>query len=71
MRIEYALGIINNQEETDKTLETLGKVCGFRSYSSFMQNFKQFTGKLPYEYIKEIKQKRIKDKGMEEKDVEG
>ena len=71
MRIEYAIGIINNQEETDKTLETLGKVCGFRSYSSFMQNFKQFTGKLPYEYIKEIKQKRIKDKGMEEKDVEG
>ena len=71
MRIEYAIGIINNQEETDKTLETLGKVCGFRSYSSFMQNFKQFTGKLPYEYIKEIKQKRIKDKGLEEKDVEG
>ena len=71
MRIEYALGIINNQEETDKTLETLGKVCGFRSYSSFMQNFKQFTGKLPYEYIKEIKQKRIKDKGLEEKDVVG
>lgn len=71
MRIEYAIGIINNQEETDKTLETLGKVCGFRSYSSFMQNFKQFTGKLPYEYIKEIKQKRIKDKGLEEKDVVG
>jgi len=68
MRIEYAIGIINNQEETDKTLETLGKVCGFRSYSSFMQNFKQFTGKLPYEYIKEIKQKRIKDKGLEEKE---
>lgn len=71
MRIVFAIGIINNQEETDKTLETLGKVCGFRSYSSFMQNFKQFTGKLPYEYIKEIKQKRIKDKGLEEKDVVG
>ena len=58
MRIEYAIGIINNQDETDKTLETLGKACGFKSYSAFMQNFKQFTGKLPYEYIREIKQKK-------------
>jgi len=57
MRIEYAIDIINNQEETDKTLETLGKVCGFRSYSAFIQNFRQFTGKLPNEYIKEIKKK--------------
>ena len=58
MRIEYAIGIINNQYETDKTLETLGKACGFKSYSAFMQNFKQLTGKLPYEYIREIKQKK-------------
>jgi transcriptional regulator GlxA family with amidase domain len=58
MRIEYAIGIINNQDETDKTLETLGKLCGFKSYSAFMQNFKQFTGKLPNEYIREIKQKK-------------
>jgi AraC-like DNA-binding protein len=65
LRIEYAIGIINNQEETDKTLESLGKACGFRSYSSFMQNFKQWTGKLPYEYIKEIKQKGISYNGAE------
>jgi AraC-like DNA-binding protein len=70
MRIEYAIGIINNQEETDKTLETLGKVCGFRSYSAFMQNFKQYTGKLPYEYIKEIKQKRISNNETKEQDLE-
>ena len=69
MRIEYAIGIINNQEETDKTLETLGKVCGFRSYSAFMQNFKQCTGKLPYEYIKEIKQKRISNNETKEQDL--
>ena len=66
MRIEYAIGFINNQDETDKTLETLGKACGFKSYSAFMQNFKQFTGKLPYEYIREIKQKRITYNGAEE-----
>jgi AraC-like DNA-binding protein len=66
LRIEYAIDIINNQEETDKTLESLGKACGFRSYSSFMQNFKQWTGKLPYEYIKEIKQKGISYNGAEE-----
>jgi AraC-like DNA-binding protein len=65
LRIEYAIDIINNQEETDKTLESLGKACGFRSYSSFMQNFKQWTGKLPYEYIKEIKQKGISYNGAE------
>jgi AraC-like DNA-binding protein len=65
LRIEYAIDIINNQEETDKTLESLGKACGFRSYSSFMQNFKQWTGKLPYEYIKEIKQKGISYYGAE------
>ena len=58
LRIEYAIVIINNQEETDKTLESIGKACGFKSYSSFMQNFKQFTGKLPFEYIREIKQKK-------------
>ena len=69
MRIEYAIDIINNQEETDKTLETLGKVCGFRSYSAFMQNFKQCTGKLPYEYIKEIKQKRISNNETKEQDL--
>jgi hypothetical protein len=30
-----------------------------------MQNFKQWTGKLPYEYIKEIKQKGISYYGAE------
>lgn len=70
MRIEYAIGIINNQEETDKTLETLGKVCGFKSYSAFMQNFKQNTGKLPNEYIKEIKQKRISNNETKVQDLE-
>jgi AraC-like DNA-binding protein len=70
MRIEYAIDIINNQEETDKTLETLGKVCGFRSYSAFIQNFKQYTGKLPNEYIKEIKQKRISNNETKKQDLE-
>ena len=34
---------------------------------AIMQNFKQLTGKLPNEYIREIKQKRIAYNGAEEK----
>ena len=47
--------LINNQKDYDKTIEVLGKESGFRSYPSFIQSFKQITGKLPKDYIKEVK----------------
>jgi AraC-like DNA-binding protein len=58
-RIEYAISLINVQPDIDKTIEALGMECGFKSYARFIQSFKQITGKLPSEYIREIKQKGI------------
>jgi AraC-like DNA-binding protein len=55
LRIEYAIGLINNQKGFKKTIEVLGKECGFKSYSAFIQSFKLVTGKLPKEFIKDIK----------------
>lgn len=55
LRIEYAIELIKNQKDYDKTIEGLGKESGFRSYPSFIQSFKQITGKLPKDYIKEVK----------------
>ncbi|MFN5787926.1 MAG: helix-turn-helix domain-containing protein [Bacteroidota bacterium] len=55
LRLEYAIELINNQKDYDKTIEVLGKESGFRSYPSFIQSFKQITGKLPKDYIKEVK----------------
>ena len=59
LRIEYAIGIINKQNGYDKTIEAFGKECGFGSYPAFIQSFKQITGKLPKDYIKDSKQKFI------------
>ena len=55
LRVEYAIDLLNRQKGYNKTIEVLGKECGFKSYSAFFQSFKQITGKLPKEYIKEIK----------------
>ncbi len=55
LRVEYAIDLINRQKGYNKTIEVLGKECGFKSYSAFFQSFKQITGKLPKEYIREIK----------------
>lgn len=59
LRVEYAISLIDNQKNFDKTIVVLGKECGFRSYATFIHCFKQVTGKLPKEYIKESKQKLI------------
>jgi AraC-like DNA-binding protein len=54
-RIEYAMSLINSKNGYNKTLENLGKECGFKSYSSFIHSFKQITGKLPKDYIRDLK----------------
>jgi len=54
-RIEYAMSLINSKNGYDKTIENLGKECGFKSYSAFIQSFKQITGKLPKDYIRDLK----------------
>ena len=54
-RIEYAMSLINSKNGYNKTLENLGKECGFKSYSAFIHSFKQITGKLPKDYIRDLK----------------
>jgi AraC-like DNA-binding protein len=55
LRVEYAIDLINSQKGYNKTIDVLGKECGFNSYSAFFQSFKLITGKLPKEYIRDIK----------------
>jgi AraC-like DNA-binding protein len=53
-RIEYAISLINSKNGYNKTIENLGKESGFKSYSAFIQSFRQITGKLPKDYIKDL-----------------
>ena len=55
LRVEYALEILIREQKYDKTIEVLGEESGFRSYSAFIRSFKQFTGKLPKDFMKDIK----------------
>ena len=55
LRIEHAIGLIKNKEGFHKTIESLGKESGFRANSAFLRCFKQFTGKLPNDIMKENK----------------
>jgi len=54
LRVEHAIHLINRKTEYNKTIETMGKESGFRSYATFIQSFKQVTGKLPKDYIKDL-----------------
>jgi AraC-like DNA-binding protein len=54
LRVEYAKEILGREQKYDKTIEVLGAESGFRSYSAFIRSFKQFTGKLPKDFIREI-----------------
>ncbi len=54
LRVEYAMEILGREQKYDKTIEVLGEEYGFRSYSAFIRSFKQFTGKLPKDFIREI-----------------
>ncbi|MFY8013769.1 MAG: helix-turn-helix domain-containing protein [Saprospiraceae bacterium] len=54
LRVEYAIEILGRVHKYDKTIEVLGAESGFRSYSAFIRSFKQFTGKLPKDFIREI-----------------
>jgi AraC-like DNA-binding protein len=57
LRVEYAISLIDNKKDFDKTIVVLGKECGFRSYATFIHCFKRVTGKLPKKYIRDSKQK--------------
>ena len=52
LRIDYAVTLILKGEYNDKTIQTIGKECGFKTYSRFIQNFKLKMGVLPSDFIK-------------------
>ena len=51
----YAMSLINSEKGYVKTIESLGQESGFKSYATFIQSFKRVTGKLPNDYIKDLK----------------
>jgi AraC-like DNA-binding protein len=55
LRVECALSIINSEKGYVITIESLGKESGFKSYSTFIRSFKRVTGKLPNDYIRNLK----------------
>jgi AraC-like DNA-binding protein len=54
LRVEYAIHLMNRKTGYNKTIESMGKECGFRSYATFIQSFKKVTGKLPKDYLKDL-----------------
>lgn len=52
LRVDYAVELIKQGKGKDITIETLGKNSGFKTYSSFIQFFKQRKGVLPSDFIK-------------------
>ncbi|MDP5047404.1 MAG: helix-turn-helix domain-containing protein [Saprospiraceae bacterium] len=52
LRIEYVEELIKNKQCQNKTVDTLGKECGFKSNSTFILNFKLRTGMLPSDFMK-------------------
>jgi AraC-like DNA-binding protein len=52
LRIDYVEDLIKNKQIYNKTMDALGKECGFKSNSSFLRNFKSRTGLLPTDFIK-------------------
>jgi AraC-like DNA-binding protein len=55
LRVGYAMSLINSEKGYVKTIERLGKESGFKSYATFIKSFKLVTGKLPNDYIKDLK----------------
>ena len=51
LRVDYAIKRMKNELEIKKTLEAIGKECGFRSNSTFRQAFKRRTGMVPKDFI--------------------
>jgi AraC-like DNA-binding protein len=52
LRVEYSRELINQNEKGNYTLEAIGEMAGFSSYSTFIRAFKLFTGKTPTESAK-------------------
>ena len=54
LRIEEAIKLLKSGEADTNTLESVGKACGYKSRSNFIQAFKSQTGESPSAYLKNI-----------------
>ena len=54
LRIEEAIVLLNAGEAETNTLESVGKTCGYKSRSNFIQAFKTHTGESPSAYLKKL-----------------
>jgi AraC-like DNA-binding protein len=54
LRIEEAINFLNAGDANSNTLESVGKACGYKSRSNFIQAFKSQTGVSPSTYLKKL-----------------
>ena len=54
LRIEEAIKLLNAGEANTHTLESVGKTCGYKSRSNFIQAFKAQMGESPSAYLKKL-----------------
>jgi AraC-like DNA-binding protein len=54
LRIEEAIRLLNAGEAETNTLESVGKACGYKSRSNFIQAFKTQIGESPSAYLKKL-----------------
>jgi AraC-like DNA-binding protein len=54
LRIEEAIQLLKAGEAETNTLESVGKACGYKSRSNFIQAFKAQTGESPSAYLKKL-----------------
>jgi YesN/AraC family two-component response regulator len=55
-RVDYLIENFKKPEWKNLTLEAIANESGFKNRSTFIINFKEVTGKNPFEYFKNIKQ---------------
>lgn len=60
-RVEVFKEYINSGEASKYTLQSLAKLCGFSSYSTFFRAFKDITGQTPNDYVKAINHVDVDD----------
>ncbi|HLO82856.1 MAG TPA: AraC family transcriptional regulator [Chitinophagaceae bacterium] len=53
-RVEHFLANLGKPEWKNYTLEAMAVECGFNGRSTFIKNFKLFTGKTPSEFIRQL-----------------
>lgn len=54
LRVNHALGLLQNKTLKKLTIEAIGEQSGFKTRSNFYTAFKEITGKTPKEYLSEI-----------------